>query len=357
MNDSPPLSPLAQAFSQGPAWFPQQMDAATDRVLLVRMSEDAYRTASFLDQRMLTQQSQPQWADWAELETADQSTRRDAHWIFHIGHVGSTLISRLLGELNGVFALREPQILRNFADLAADRGEPHAIWPPDRHDARLETAVGWLSRTFSPDDRALIKASSFVSEIAKPLIGTERKALMLSVSPARYIETILAGENSRQELAVLASQRLRRLHARLGAPEWQLWELSEPVRAAMSWLSEMLTLEEARASAPGAHIHWVDFDDFLQEPAKHLLDMARFFAVDADAETIAALVESPIMTQYSKAPEHGYSRDVRESLLGEARTAYANGIAEALTWLKDAADRHAAVAAVLDRHMPANMGT
>ncbi|WP_442623686.1 hypothetical protein [Parasphingopyxis sp.] len=357
MNDSPPLSPLAQAFSQGPAWFPQQMDAATDRVLLVRMSEDAYRTASFLDQRMLTQQSQPQWADWAELETADQSTRRDAHWILHIGHVGSTLISRLLGELNGLFALREPQMLRNFADLAADRGEPHAIWPPDLHDARLETAVGWLSRTFSQDDRALIKASSFVSEIAKPLIGTERKALMLSVSPARYIETILAGDNSRQELAVLASQRLRRLHARLGSADWELWNLSEPVRAAMSWLSEILALDEARSGVSDAHVHWLDFDAFLADPVDNLAEIARFFGIDPDTMAIAALVDGPIMTQYSKAPEHGYSRDVRESLLAEARKAHADGIADALTWLKDAADRHAAVAAVLDRHMPVNMGT
>ena len=119
-------SPLAQAFAQGPNWFPQQMDAASDRVLLVRMNEADYYTASFLDQRMLTQQSQPQWIAWDELEATDQAGRSDANLIFHIGHVGSTLISRLLGELDGVFALREPQILRNFADLAAINGQSHA---------------------------------------------------------------------------------------------------------------------------------------------------------------------------------------------------------------------------------------
>ena len=51
--------------------------------------------------------------------------RRDAHYIFHVGNVGSTLIPRLLGELADVFAVREPQPLRQlgtdavFATVAA----------------------------------------------------------------------------------------------------------------------------------------------------------------------------------------------------------------------------------------------
>ena len=344
MTRPPFQSPLAQAFAQGPIWFPQQMDAATDRVLLVRMDEAGYRSASFLDQRMLTQQSQPQWAEWAELEAGDQAGRADAQFIFHIGHVGSTLISRLLGELEGVFALREPQILRNFADLAALDGQPHAPWSSEQFGARLETAIGWLSRTFAQSDRALIKATSFVSEIAAPMLGETRKALFLTLSPERYIETILAGDNSRQELAMLASPRLLRLHKRLGADDWRLWELSEPVRAAMSWLSEMMALDAAAQAAPAGYIHWLDFDDFLQDPAARLGEVAEFFDIGADADTLSAVTSGPLMSQYSKAPEHGYSPDLREKLLAEARATHQEGIAEGLTWLKDAAERHEAVA-------------
>lgn len=347
------LTPLAQAFAQGPAWFPQQMDAATERVLLVRMGEAGYRSASFLDQRMLTQQSQPQWADWAELEAADQAGRADADVIFHIGHVGSTLISRLLGELNGVFALREPQILRNFADLAALKGHAHAPWSPEQSDTRLETAIGWLSRSFSERDRALIKATSFVSEIAASLLGTHRKALFLSVSSDRYIETILAGDNSRQELAMLASPRLQRLHKRLGAQDWKLWQLSEPVRAAMSWLSEMMALDAAAQAVPSGNIHWLDFDDFLQDPAAQLGNIAAFFGMDAGADTLSAITSGPLMTQYSKAPDHDYSAALREKLLAEARATHQDGLAEGLSWLKDAAARHEAVARILTEHMRA----
>lgn len=350
MTNAPPLSPLAQAFAKGPGWFPQQMDAATDRVLLVRMTEENYREASFLDQRMLSQQSQPQWAGWAELEAADQASRSDADFIFHIGHVGSTLISRLLGELDGVLALREPQILRNFADLAADRDLPHAIWSSEQFDQRLETAIAWLSRVFTPQDRAQIKASSFVSEIAAPMIGDQRKALLLSVSPQRYLATILAGENSRQELAMLAPVRLKRLHKRLGCEDWNLWELDEPVRAAMSWLCEILALEEARKTAPDNHILWVDFDAFLDAPSEQLTDIARFFGYPHDPDTIAGLTSGPLMTRYSKAPDHDYSPDLREKLLAEARAAHQDGIDKALTWLNDTASRYPNVAEALANH-------
>lgn len=350
MTHPPFHSPLTQAFARGPAWFPQQMDAATNRVLLVRMAEEDYRQASFLDQRMLTRQSQPQWAEWAELEAADQAGRADAHFIFHIGHVGSTLIARLLGELDGVFALREPQILRNFADLAAQNGTDHAPWSPGQFDARLETAIGWLSRTFAQADRALIKATSFVSEIAAPMLGDTRKALLLTLSPERYIETILAGDNSRQELAMLASSRLQRLHKRLGSADWKLWELPEPVRAAMSWLSEMMALDAAAETAPAGNTHWLDFDDFLKDPAAQLGEIAAFYGLAGDRDRLSAIAGGPLMTQYSKAPEHGYSPAVREKLLAEARATHQEGIAEGLTWLKDAAARHGAIARLLTEH-------
>jgi hypothetical protein len=343
-------SPLAEAFAQGPGWFPQQLDAATDRVLIVRMTEDDYRQASFLDQRMLGAHSQPQWAPWAELEAADQAHRRDADFIFHIGHVGSTLISRLLGEVAGVFALREPQILRNFADLDAMRGRPGSPWSPKVFDERLGTTVGWLSRTFDPEDRALIKATSFVNEIAGPLMGPGRKALFLMLPAERYVTAILSGENSRQELAMLAPSRLNRLHNRLGREPWNLWELSEPVRAAMSWLTEVAALDAAVRAAPEGHVLWLDFDEFLGEPADGLLAVARHFGHALDEEQAIALTKGPIMGQYSKAPEYGYNAEQRESLLEETRAAHAADIAEAMAWLDEAGAMADSIAETIARH-------
>lgn len=333
-------------FDRTASLFPHQLDVINDRVLLVPMGEQEFRDASFLDQRLLTQNRQMQWADWTQLEAASAGWPADAHFIFHIGHVGSTLISRLLGELDGLFALREPQLLRNFAELAALDGRPESPWPPDRFDPRLETALGWLSRTFRPQDRALIKATSFASEIDGRCLGGKRKALFLTLSPQRYIETILAGENSRQELAMLSGPRLVRLHRRIGAEPWALWDMPEATRAAMGWACEMSALETA---AEANTVKWLDFDAFLAAPGEHLTDIATFFGVDADRAAIDALVSGPLMQRYSKAPEHGYSKALREQVLEQARRERSGDIAEALRWLDAAAADHPVIASALAR--------
>ena len=94
-----------------PGWFPHLLDPVNDRVLLVAKSEQEYRDAAFLDERSLRPNTPQQIVDWSALAAAvPPDARRDVQYIFHIGHVGSTLISRLLGELPQIFALREPLI-------------------------------------------------------------------------------------------------------------------------------------------------------------------------------------------------------------------------------------------------------
>src|SRR3546814_17403385 len=85
---------------RSPEWFPHQIDLATDRVVLLRMSEADYRAASFLDQRALRPGAEMRAVEWKALsDDVPLDARRDAQYIFHIGNAGSTLISRLLGEL------------------------------------------------------------------------------------------------------------------------------------------------------------------------------------------------------------------------------------------------------------------
>lgn len=337
------------AFARDASVFPLNLDANLDRVLLTRITEAEFREASFLDQRMLANQRWHQWTPWADLERASLGLPADADFIFHIGHVGSTLISRLLGELDGVFALREPQLLRDFADLAAIRDRAEAPWPPEAYQPRLELALGWLSRRFAPGRRAMIKATSFVGEIAGPLLAPGGRALFLYVSPERYVETILAGDNSRIELAVMSRPRLARLHKRIGEERWKLWELGEGERAAMGWACEMTALEQAAAEAGADRVMWLDFDVFLADPARWLAEAAAFLGHGIAPERAQALAASPIMQRYSKAPEYGYSPQQREQTLAEARRTRAADIAAALRWLDKAGQEAERIAKALDR--------
>lgn len=332
-----------------PAWFPHLLDAVADRVLLVDRSEEEYCDAAFLDDRSLRQDSQRQVVEWAALAAAiPASARRDVQYVFHIGHVGSTLISRLLGELPGIFALREPLIVRTFDEMLAERGQPEARWDPASLSARLDVMTALLSRTFRPEQRALVKATSFTSESAPELVPPQSRALLLTASPRRYLETILAGENSRRELQITAPARLRRLNRREGAPGWKLWEMNEGQRIAMAWAAEMTSLAQAEEKLPSGATLWTDFDSFLVAPAETLQTLAAFFGAELDPAGAEQLARHPLTRRYSKAMDYDYSRAQREEVLAEARRDHAEAIAEGLRWLDKAAHDLPALARCLD---------
>ncbi|MDJ0977953.1 MAG: hypothetical protein QNI87_05400 [Erythrobacter sp.] len=342
------------SFASDPSLFVHQMDTARDRLLLMRVTEDELRAASFLDQRLV--QTPPgeakramQWGDFATIapqtDAPGAPARDDARFIFHIGHVGSTLIARLLGEAPDTLALREPQILRQFAELRMVDGLAHSPWPPGQVSDRLPLARKWLSRTFRADQRALIKATSFVSDIAGDLLEGSRKAVFLTLSPERYLQTILSGEASRQELAVLSSARLQRLNNRLHGPDINLWELDEAARAAMAWACELTALD----AAANENTLWQDFDDFLAQPAQTLTRIAEHIETAVSPDQAQSWVEGPIMQRYSKAPEQGYSPQLREEVLAAAAQERRDDIASALRWLDRAAGEHPAIASAMER--------
>jgi len=120
-------TPTADGIARDATWLAQALDPAEGAVRLVAMDSDSYRAASFLDDRMLQAPVDAQVLPWTDIEAATAADiRTDARWIFHIGHVGSTLLSRLLGELDGLLALREPRLadLRGRAALHEEERHP-----------------------------------------------------------------------------------------------------------------------------------------------------------------------------------------------------------------------------------------
>lgn len=144
---------------------------------------------------------------------------------------------------------------------------------------------------------------------------------------------------------MLAGPRLQRLHAAIGETPFRLWQLDEAKRAALSWACEMVTL----SAAPQDTVEWLDFDRFMANPAAALHDAAEHLSIALSRNQADALVAGPIMTRYSKAPENGYSRELRESVLAEAARQRAPEIADALRWLERAATEYAPIARALER--------
>lgn len=331
------ISPCPSGLASGPEWLAQALDPGSDLIRLVRMNVAAYRAASFLDDRILQQPIEALLCRWGEVAAvAGSIPHRDARWIFHIGHVGSTLVSRLLGELAGVLAIREPRILRDLGQVDAA-----ALNTAADHVTRL------LSRRFTPDERVLVKATSFVSEFAPRLCPPGGRALFLHASPRAYIRGILAGENSRKELAILGPVRLARMAHRV-APMPEA-ERSDAHRAAAAWACEMTSLEQAAMAMPDRAIAWADFDTMLADMPAALADAVRALDLPSEPQALAEILRGPLMGRYSKALEYDYSPALRRDLLDEAGRNHRAAIEDAVAMLHKAATTSPLLARALAR--------
>ncbi len=337
---------FADALRNSPRLFPHALDLGSDRVAFVELERAEYARASFLDARILTAHTLQHSFAWGEAAAAIEAAGliERSNFIFHIGHVGSTLLSRLTGAHARVFALREPTVLRTFAHLQSEPQQvPHSLSAADL-DARLGGCLKLLSRTFDPQQCATIKATSFVSELAPALLAraSAPQAVLMFVAPQTYLASIFGGPNSRDEARMLTPQRLRRLRRRSGQDAWSDAPLSEGEALALGWACEMAALAQA-ARVAGARALPLDFERFLAAPADSLRAVLRHFGIEATAGELEVLVGGPDMRRYSKAPEHAYDAALRRAVLEEAHSLHAAEIRRGLAWLERAAMQFSAV--------------
>jgi len=297
------------------ALYPFALDAARDALMLLPMRESEYRAASFLDERLGRHGS---WMAAASVAQAMGGVRdvRPLHFIFHAGHVGSTLLSRLLDETGEVLPLREPLPLRTIAN---DFSEP-----------RLELLLKLWERGFESTRAVVLKATSATERLAVTLLAMrpQAKAVLLNVSAESYVATLLAGENSAADLNAHGAERLHRLGRFVDRPPrpTTLGEL-----AAMSWLAERLTQAET-ARVLGERVLAIDFDCMLETLPQTLAQVLSHFGLSP--ERADRLADSAVLSRYSKAPEHAYTPGLRQRLLAQARESYRAEIAAALAWIE-----------------------
>jgi hypothetical protein len=317
--------PLPHRWTDDAGWLAQAIDPNSRLIRLVRMDEAAYRAASFLDDRMLQAGVESRLCSLDEaMGEAAGLQRDDARWIFHIGHVGSTLVARLLGELDGVLSIREPRSLRDLA-VASD----------EERGALASGLRRLMARSFGPGQAALVKATSSVSEMAPLLAAPGASALFLYAAPANYMAGILAGENSIKELEALHDIRLDRLRSR--GIDLAEFDRSDAHRAALAWACEMTSLEAAADEMADRPILWADFDRMLSDMSGWIERCADHFGFAASRDRIEELIAGPLMRRYSKALEFDYSPSLRAELLADATCRHDADIDVALGALSDAA--------------------
>ncbi len=343
-------SALLAALPHSPDSYPQKLDLVRSCALLIGLDAASYRAASFLDDRILAPATVGAWLPLEQVVAAARSSRnaRPLHYILHTGHVGSTLLSRLLDTTGNVLALREPLPLRTLAEAGDSVGQPESLLSPAQFDALLETFARLWGRGYASTHSVVLKATSAAARIAPALLRRDpgARAVYLNLRAEPYLATLLAGPNSAVDLRGHGPERMRRVQQRLSAPTQPLHSLTHGELAAMSWLAESLTQHEVLTQAPDQALA-VDFDDLLADMPGVMARVAAHFALQTAPGWLGQLASDPALTRYSKSPDHEYSPALRAQVLAQARQEHAQEIHRGLAWLETLARAEPAVARVL----------
>lgn len=321
--------------------YPHQLDLITDRVLLTRIPPAAQSAAAFLDQRALAPNTQGAWFPWPAFESAaGPISHGPLGYIFHLGHCGSTLISRLVESASGRRALREPLPLRVFAFEAADAADGAALL--SENELRRRLAV--FERVWSRGG-AIVKATSICNDLLDRR-RADAPAIFVYISPPVYLAALMSGANSQTDLRGFAQMRHRRLKRR--HPELApLSTLRSGELAAMCWLAETTAVVSA-----GRETRAVDFDDFLKNPASSLAEICRALELPVEDAAAQTAVIGPVMSRYAKAQEHPYDATLRARLLDEACARFSEEIDAGLRWLEREAKTFREGEAAMGRFAP-----
>ena len=345
-----PVSPevLIDALVADPSLLLQNIDLVGGGSMFVRITEEIYKASMFLDNRLQVKNPQTHITNlWPLAELVGKRIPEQAplNFVFHVGHCGSTMMSRMLEDLGGVLALREPLPLRWLAGAARELNTPLAQLDEDRY-LQLQTLLLRLyARTYRNSDTALIKATSDCSFIADRLLATHpsNKAVLLYVSLDTFLTGMLRSDLRRQETLQFSQSRLHDLHSVIGAEHIRLFELDVAQKTAVSWLANVALLHKLTEQKSAEQCLFMNFETFLSEPVPFFKKMTEFLQMDVGDKQIEQVVFGPIIQAYSKDPNFPYNPAARAAELNEARQKYGEEIKAAYDWANQICERFPAL--------------
>lgn len=315
-------------------WHLYQFDFTSGMSEWLRLSEAQFRNASFLDQRLLVAAAAPLRIPQEQMpHLTVGSATITANFIFHIGHCGSTLLSRALAASPTVLPVREPLTLRQLSKLQGELSAGEWLH-------YLQIAIAAHSRVFRPSQTSMIKATSTCNALILPIMEQLPDSRMLLLY--LRLESFLAGMLGKQTPALDLSG-----HAAARLQDWQAITgqtlaiphsgFSEPQLVVLTWLTGMARLLQASTQLEEQNDEqclMLDFEDFLDAPETALENLMGFFRLDGSSQEI--LQSWPeISLGYSKQPDQPYSAFNRNRTLARGRSQRGKDIQLGLDWAAD----------------------
>ncbi|MCH8322673.1 MAG: hypothetical protein IIB64_06310 [Proteobacteria bacterium] len=344
------IAKLLPGLMESPALFVHEIRPDKGVALVIEADRSFYRNAVFLDQRVLNQKSKGAWVPldllWRHVDAGSGGRIAPASFIFHTGHSGSTLISRLLDEVPNVLGIREPLPLRTMAVGFNGRES----LPEGAFEEAFRRTYQLLVRRFSPEQQVIIKATSMCNNIAHLLLrqNSANRGLLLFVKLEVYLANMLDKKET-PDIESFFTHRLTGLKKLVRGMDLEMAALSRPEKTAFSWLAEAAEFNSLNTGQDSSKILLMDFDRFLSQKDIHLGMIFSHFGIPGAEEALGRVLASPVFKSYAKQPDFAFTPENREAILNESRATNKAGIDEGLKFVEGLIESHPALEGVLTK--------
>jgi hypothetical protein len=339
-----------KAMVHDPHLYVEDLDLSFEgrwRIALATQSD--FKQSTFLDNRIkLTNPNQKWFLPTSDILNLNVVENKSVKYIFHISHVGSTLLSKLLGECERVYSLREPVILRKLAAYKAEIDLPESFVDPQVFESASKQSQLLLARPFDPSQTVIIKASSFTNDLSDSILGGVLKpqSLMIYCKINVFLPVIFKG-NGWGDIISNSRSRIIRLYKMLDNKFCCLYSLSPGELIAMNWLCEMMTLFLAAQNHP-EQVLWIDFDDFLLRKSENISVISKHLGLNLTEIEQKGIVQSELFSKYSKNDSVQYDAEQRARDLSEVNLKHEGEIEKGILWLRTLSSRFDLVKTIME---------
>ena len=333
-----------QDLTTNPDWHLQRIDLIRQQALMLRLDRAAYQSASFLDERLEPQIKEGYWLDFDQLLSHFPDSAPDPDsmaYIFHIGHCGSTLLSRIYDQPEASLVIREPLSLRFLADSLRRIRRPDSWLDQTGWDNWQQRIIQILGRRYHGQQQPLIKASSTCNNLIQSLLGAakDHRAVLMYLPLKSYLMIMLKGQ--RNDIRGFAGQRLQDILRIAPDSGLSLSRLEDWQLVVIGWLASMQDILAASAAFPEA-IRLLDFEHLLANPQDHIHPLKDHLRLAIDGDEIDASFQTSVR-QYSKQPDLAYSPEQRQRAMADSSRQNAALISRAMDWAGQLIAAHSAL--------------
>jgi hypothetical protein len=304
-----------------------------EQAYFVQMNRSAFYRTIFCDSRIkpLSRTIQPVNLEQLILAfEARENPQPEISYIFHMAHVGSTLLARGLDIPGKNVVYREPQVLRQLGVVAANKQGRQDV--STRWKQLLKLTTHLLSKSYGETQKVFVKANVPVNFLIPQLMDShpDSPAILLYSTLENYLLALHKSDSHRQWVSRIIEELAGGWEHIAGISERERESLTLPQAIACIWLVQISIYQQMANRYPA--VRTLDSEILFSRPRPTLAAAFSLFGQHITEDRLESIVKGETFNRHSKNPDVAYDNEQRLADRENLRNTVTRELTEARSW-------------------------